>query len=490
MRSDGILPRVRPPVRPTTSLVPLALVLGGLALATPARATDTWTTPFDGVKRLQRVTANPNLVTHAVVVDLSTPGVHLQATATDQRKRTTSSYAKLVGAQIAVNADFFSYTNYATTGLAAGKGSAWPDTKDSTSSGTLAFDAATRVELKPLATVVAFDPSWMEGVVSGKPWVLAGGVVKQFEASYQFCTARHPRTVVGLSKDGKQLVVAVVDGRTTASVGMTCSELGTLMKGLGAHDAMNLDGGGSSTMVLQGAGVVNKPSDGSERVVANHLAIFAPKSGSVGSFHGVVVDAKPPGKPLAGASVSIADVASVTTEADGAYELAALPGTYTLTVKAPGYQTTTSKQTLAAGQDLALDFALEPDAAADFDGDGAPDDADVCPEVADPEQRDLDADGLGDACDGDDDGDGVMDEDDECPLEPGEGEECPSGASTTGGGASPVVGIRDTNSEASCAVHAARGGPGTAAWFAVLALARLRRKAHASAARGRHSHVR
>jgi MYXO-CTERM domain-containing protein len=64
---------------------------------------------------------------------------------------------------------------------------------------------------------------------------------------------------------------------------MTCKELATLMEGLGAHDALNFDGGGSTTMWIKGKGVVNHPSDGAQRVVANHLAIHAHGSGTPGS---------------------------------------------------------------------------------------------------------------------------------------------------------------------------------------------------------------
>lgn len=91
--------------------------------------------------------------------------------------------------------------------------------------------------------------------------------------------ARHPRTAVGTARDGRRLLLVVVDGRQPRySVGMTLPELGQLMLELGARDALNLDGGGSSTMVVRRASgdvyVVNRPSDPSgERPVANALAV-------------------------------------------------------------------------------------------------------------------------------------------------------------------------------------------------------------------------
>lgn len=84
---------------------------------------------------------------------------------------------------------------------------------------------------------------------------------------------RAPRTAIGLKADGKLLVV-VVDGRQELSTGMTLLELALFMQELGAQDAMNLDGGGSSEMVLNGK-IINRPSDRRERRVGDALAIIA-----------------------------------------------------------------------------------------------------------------------------------------------------------------------------------------------------------------------
>lgn len=84
---------------------------------------------------------------------------------------------------------------------------------------------------------------------------------------------RHPRTAIGYSRDRKTLWLLTVDGRTTASVGMTLIEMADVMRSMGVWNAMNFDGGGSTTMVIDGT-VVNTPSDATgEREVGNVLMV-------------------------------------------------------------------------------------------------------------------------------------------------------------------------------------------------------------------------
>jgi exopolysaccharide biosynthesis protein len=84
---------------------------------------------------------------------------------------------------------------------------------------------------------------------------------------------KHPRTAVGFSRDSSTLYLLAVDGRSQRSVGVTLDELASLMRRLGAWNAMNFDGGGSTTMVINGA-VVNVPSDSAgERAVGNALLV-------------------------------------------------------------------------------------------------------------------------------------------------------------------------------------------------------------------------
>ncbi len=117
-----------------------------------------------------------------------------------------------------------------------------------------------------------------EDVVGGVPVLIADGKIaidwEAEKSSKAFAETRHPRTAVALLKNGK-FVMVTVDGRQPGySVGMTLKELADFLVEMGAKDAMNLDGGGSTTMWLGGK-VVNKPSDKEgERKVSDALLVF------------------------------------------------------------------------------------------------------------------------------------------------------------------------------------------------------------------------
>ncbi|MGM9443038.1 phosphodiester glycosidase family protein [Streptomyces murinus] len=88
------------------------------------------------------------------------------------------------------------------------------------------------------------------------------------------------RTVVGFDDGGRRLLILALDGAVAYRSGLTVAEEATAMRSLGATDALNLDGGGSSEMVTRGAGaaavtVRNHPSGGAERPVANGVGVFA-----------------------------------------------------------------------------------------------------------------------------------------------------------------------------------------------------------------------
>ncbi len=94
----------------------------------------------------------------------------------------------------------------------------------------------------------------------------------------KFTAVRHPRTFLGINSDTTKLYLCVVDGRQEKSIGMTFLEMANFLQRLRITDAINLDGGGSTTMVIYGK-IVNSPSDKTgERSVANTIQIILNES--------------------------------------------------------------------------------------------------------------------------------------------------------------------------------------------------------------------
>jgi MYXO-CTERM domain-containing protein len=180
----------------------------------------------------------------------------------------------------------------------------------------------------------------MSDIVGGRPLVVDGGNAIQFDNCTDFC-ARNPRTAVGINEAGTKLWLVVVDGRSSTSAGASLNELGGLMKGLGAHRALNLDGGGSSAMYIKGeGGIQNQPSDGAQRTVANHLGVcIVPAHGTLQGYirkDDIYDDAA----GMAGATVSLSTGQSAVTDDAGYYQIAEVArGDVTISVSADGFKT-------------------------------------------------------------------------------------------------------------------------------------------------------
>jgi MYXO-CTERM domain-containing protein len=279
--------RAHPPRDPpgpfavASAAVKRALLTSLLLAAGPASAVDVWTTPYPGVRLLRRTTGLPS-VTWVAVVDSCAPGIRFRVTEPAQGRRTVSSFGRLVGAQLAINGDFFDHD----FGLNVGNGMRWPP-PDTDTSGNFSVGPG-RLEMTPDHVILPAPYPWVTEQLGGRWTLLDDGVAQRGiddngPAPGGFVCApglRHPRTAIGLSRDRQSVFLLVADGRSGASAGLTCDEMIDLFVELGAHDAMGLDGGGSSTLWTSAAGVVNRPSDGAERVVGNHLAVFATGSGA------------------------------------------------------------------------------------------------------------------------------------------------------------------------------------------------------------------
>ena len=107
--------------------------------------------------------------------------------------------------------------------------------------------------------------------------LLRDGAAVETEVEHTLFQHKHPRTAMGLSKDGSTMWLVVIDGRQPGwSKGLRTDQVATLLGSHGAWNAANLDGGSSSTLVIPSmGGLVNDPcyKKADERKVPNHLGI-------------------------------------------------------------------------------------------------------------------------------------------------------------------------------------------------------------------------
>jgi hypothetical protein len=133
------------------------------------------------------------------------------------------------------------------------------------------------IMLESLQVGEEIDITWSLGwngvvdTVGGTPLLVRDSKIVAEECSEALCR-RNPRTAIGVNAKG-QILLVVVDGRREGSRGVTLVEMAQLMRGFNAVHALNLDGGGSSTMVVKGK-VMNVPSDGNERKVSSAVLVL------------------------------------------------------------------------------------------------------------------------------------------------------------------------------------------------------------------------
>jgi exopolysaccharide biosynthesis protein len=209
---------------------------------------------------------------HVVRIDLDVRSLEMVATAAAERGLKVSEFARGRGAVVAINGDYFD-TSLNPFGLAMGDGVVWRQAAAGVRRQEVIGVGHGRARIFPRAEPLREPKRWMTGAIAGWPMVVEDCVpLATLPGSAHFTLAPHPRTAVGLSRDRRDLLFVVADGRREGVPGLTLPELAALMVEVGACTALNLDGGGSSALWLRDR-IVNRPSDGFERKVANHLGV-------------------------------------------------------------------------------------------------------------------------------------------------------------------------------------------------------------------------
>ncbi|MCQ3937309.1 MAG: phosphodiester glycosidase family protein [Chloroflexi bacterium] len=233
------------------------------------------------------------MIAHVVVIDRKAGGMSFLVTPGDDveqgaiRARTTSEFLEEFDAQIAVNGDeFFPWWSRSPVDYYPHSGDPVTPSGFAASGGDVYADGLQNEEPEPTLYVsrrneITFNqpPNRVFHALSGDRILIQGGeIVEGLDDSIV-----HPRTAIGVNRNGRYVILVVVDGRQPFySAGATFRELAELLRDFDAHYAMALDGGGSSTLVAEGedgkAVVLNSPVDnyipGRERPVANHFGVF------------------------------------------------------------------------------------------------------------------------------------------------------------------------------------------------------------------------
>lgn len=211
---------------------------------------------------------------HVVRVDMSRDNIEVVSSRESEKGLKVSDYAKKNNALVAINGDYFD-DKFNPIGLVVGPCGQWPGTKDTGREGVVAIGTH-RVDVRPQSEVMDPPEPWVQTAVSGWPLLIRNCLplsAADLPGSNSFTRAPHARTAVGVSKDGKTLYLVVADGGRANAPGFTLADLAAFLSGcLDACWAINLDGGGSSAMWV-GDHIVNRPSDGVERRVGDHLAV-------------------------------------------------------------------------------------------------------------------------------------------------------------------------------------------------------------------------
>ncbi len=250
---------------------------------------------FNGVTYLRNDLTTPRpIVLHLMVVDLQTANLEFLVTPSPNTNgiicsRTTSKFLEEFKLHFAVNGDGWSYLDgtvyppaaycpnggepVKVNGFAASRGKIYSSQK--TVQPEIYINAKNQVTIET-------PPNKVFNSFAGERMVVQkGAMVKNLAAALP-----NPRTALGLNRNGRWLSLFVIDGRQDGySEGMTFPEMANLMISYGIYTGVNLDGGGSSTMVIKGvdgkARVLNSPIDlnvvGKQRQVANHLGFYIKK---------------------------------------------------------------------------------------------------------------------------------------------------------------------------------------------------------------------
>ena len=253
-------------------------------------------TLYEGVTYSRDVRSEPRpLVIHVIEVDMNAPGIGFLVTpgqpsaGAQLEAKTTSDFLDDYDLQVAVNGDFFRLWPPGNGSDSANVDEGDPLRIDGfASSQGMVYSVNSRrptlfISQDNEASFVMPEDG-IYNAISGDVLFLYEGSIERAASSRSYRRAPNPRTAIALDTTGDSLLIVVIDGRQpNYSEGVSLAELAQIIVEYGGNTAINLDGGGSATLVTESTSGkplrLNTPISslfpGSERPVANHLGVYA-----------------------------------------------------------------------------------------------------------------------------------------------------------------------------------------------------------------------
>lgn len=215
---------------------------------------------------------------HIAKIDLNCKNLQLIGSEKGDNGTTVSAFAEKYQTDVAINANFY-WKDYTPIGLVVSNGKRWSKYGDVRNRVIFACDKSNKCLIEPKDKITPFNPKW-QVAISGWHWFNAkNGKFECAEGDKVGCvqdifSGKHPRTLLCLDEKRNLLYLVVVEGRQFTFGGVTLDELANLAQKLELTKAINLDGGGSSTMVIGNKRVNSLPIlQSEERKVANHFGV-------------------------------------------------------------------------------------------------------------------------------------------------------------------------------------------------------------------------
>lgn len=215
---------------------------------------------------------------HITKINLNCKNLSLVGSQKSDNGTTVSDFAQKYQTEVAINANFY-WRDYTPIGLVVTNGVRWSKYSDVRSRVIFACDKKNQCWIEDKNKATPVNRKW-QVAISGWHWFNAQkGQFECAESDKIGCvqdifSGKHPRTLLGLDENLNLLYLVVVEGRQFSFRGVNLDELARLAKKLGLTKAINLDGGGSSTMVIGNKRVNSLPLlQSEERKVANHFGV-------------------------------------------------------------------------------------------------------------------------------------------------------------------------------------------------------------------------